>query len=300
MTAEPNRIGAAPLCPDDNPDYVIVGVVTRDVVPGGFVPGGTVTYAGLTARALGRRVGVVTSASANLDLPDILPGIDVRVRPSPDTTTFENVYTDGHRQQWLRAVAAPIQLFDVPESWRVAPVVHLAPLAAEFGPELATAMRGATLLGVTPQGWLRSWDERGFVRRSAWEHAEEILSTVDVVILSQEDLDGGLAACASLAGSARLLVATQGAQGCTVFERERSWPVAGFPAPEVDATGAGDVFAAAFLIDMLNHGDPITAARYANCVASFSVEAIGVRGVPTPKAVDRRLATALAPRRGNG
>lgn len=298
MISSPNLNGARTSHEDSLPSYVLIGVVTRDVIPGGFVPGGTVTYAGLTAKALGRHVGVVTSAASDVDLNEVLPGIAVRSVRSPVTTTFENVYTDGRRQQWLRGVASPIEVSAIPVDWRVAPIVHLAPLAAEFGSEVAHAVRGCRLLGVTPQGWLRSWDERGFVRRTAWERAEDVLAIADVVVLSQEDLDGGMPACARLAESARLLVATQGALGCTVFERGQSWQVPGFPAPEVDATGAGDVFAAAFFIYLLDQGDPIAAARYANCVASFSVEAIGVRGIPNPDAVARRLSTAAAARPG--
>ncbi len=288
-----------PAPSDPSPDYVLVGVVTQDLGPGGLVPGGTVSYAGLTAKSLGKSVGVVTSASSDLALDQVLPGITVRRVPSAVTTTFENVYSNGRRQQWLRAVASPIDVSWVPPSWRRAPIVHLAPLAAEFGPDVALAARSCRLLGVTPQGWLRTWDARGFVRRTDWADAAEILPIVDVVVLSQEDLDGGLPACARLAESTRVLVATQGPLGCTVFEGTRSWQVPGFPTPEVDATGAGDVFAAAFLIRYLEQGHPLDAARYANCVASFSVEAIGIGGIPTPEAVERRLASQ-AGRTGGG
>jgi 1D-myo-inositol 3-kinase len=271
------------------PDYVLVGHVTRDVVPGGFVPGGTITYAGLTALALGRQVAAVTSVGPDF-LPDsILPGVPVAVAPADATTTFENVYHGGHRQQWLRARAASLPVSLVPAAWRSAPIVHLAPLVEEFGAEMAAAFAGSRLLGLTPQGWLRAWDDDGFVHRRAWPEPEAVLRACDAVVLSEEDVEGDWALCAQYAALAHLLVVTQGAAGCTVFERGRPWSVPAYPAVEVDATGAGDVFAAAFFISFLDRGDPVAAARYANCVASFAVEAIGPHGVPTPAAVAERL-----------
>ena len=74
------------------PDYLVIGHITKDLLKGGFTVGGTVTYSGLTARNLGRRVGVVTSASPDLDLREALPGIEVVNVPSPVTTAFQNIH----------------------------------------------------------------------------------------------------------------------------------------------------------------------------------------------------------------
>ncbi len=43
-------------------DYLVVGHVAADVTPTGVQLGGTVSYSALTARALGLRVGIVTSS----------------------------------------------------------------------------------------------------------------------------------------------------------------------------------------------------------------------------------------------
>jgi len=48
------------------PDFVIAGNVVRDIVPGGWEPGGTAVYAAAVAYGLGRRVGVVTAAPADV------------------------------------------------------------------------------------------------------------------------------------------------------------------------------------------------------------------------------------------
>ena len=277
------------------PDYVLVGHVTRDVVGDGFVIGGTVTYAGLTALALGKTVGAVTSVGPEIDLARSLPGIRFQLRGAPASTTFENVYRDGHRQQWIRAVAERLDPGLVPAAWRSAPIVHLAPLAGEFGPEMIQVFEHCQLLGLTPQGWLRTWNSHGYVRRSAWNNPEETLAACDAVVLSEEDVEGDWDVLRYYADVTKLLVVTQGALGCTVFDRGRPRQVPAFPAHEVDATGAGDVFAAAFFIGLLRDGDPVAAAHYANCVASFAVEALGTDGIPLPGAVAERLASRPSP-----
>ncbi len=45
----------------DPVDYLVIGHIARDLTPSGPRLGGTVAYSGLTARALGLRVGIVTS-----------------------------------------------------------------------------------------------------------------------------------------------------------------------------------------------------------------------------------------------
>jgi sugar/nucleoside kinase (ribokinase family) len=89
-----------------------------------------------------------------------------------------------------------------------------------------------------------------------------------------------------------MLVVTLGDRGCDVYRQGSREP---FHSPafkwavEVDPTGAGDVFAAAFLWHLhKSGGDWRTAADWANCVASFVVEKRGVGGVPKLEAVEKR------------
>ena len=123
-----------------------------------------------------------------------------------------------------------------------------------------------------------------------WEEAPEILPHVDVLVLSEEDLNGNAALIDEYARLTRIAVMTQGPRGCVVFSEGKQWQVPGFPTQEVDPTGAGDVFAAAFLIRLQETQDPIAAARFANATASFCVEAPGVTGIPTRAQVEQRLA----------
>ncbi|MBU0702270.1 MAG: ribokinase [Chloroflexi bacterium] len=264
-------------------DYLVIGHVTRDLVDGTFTIGGTASYAARTAQALGCRVGVVTSAGSDLDLSYALDGVLVARFPAAATTTFENVYTPEGRRQVLHSLAETLTPTAAPPDWR-ATIVHLGPVARECDPSLVDAL-GDGFVGVTPQGWMRRWDQAGRVSRSRWEGAELWLARAAGVVLSEEDVAGDESLIAQYAAQTRALVVTQGAAGCTVYAGGHSRR---FPAPatdEVDPTGAGDVFAAAFFVWLQRSDDPWQAARLANCVAAGSVTRVGLDGTPTPEEI---------------
>jgi 1D-myo-inositol 3-kinase len=272
-------------------DFVVIGALTKDLLSdGAFTLGGTVTYSAVTARNLELAAGIVTSVDADLDFSSLLAGVEVVRRPSPVTTTFENIYHGHERQQYLRAVAAPISTEDVPVAWRSAPIIHLGPLAKEISPEIVDIFDASSLIGVTPQGWMRCWGEDGLVTHCPWESARAVLSRADVLIFSKEDVDFDAGAIHRYGQWAKVMVVTQNWLGCSVYVRgyrPRNFPA--FRAKEVDPTGAGDVFAAAYLIRYRETGDPYAAAHFANCVASFSVEGKGVSAIPSRTRVERRL-----------
>jgi sugar/nucleoside kinase (ribokinase family) len=83
---------------------------------------------------------------------------------------------------------------------------------------------------------------------------------------------------------------TQGWQGVRLFTREAESAVPGLPRSEADPTGAGDVFAAAFLVRYHETGELLAAAAFANCAASCVVEAPGSGGLGDRAEVERRLA----------
>lgn len=270
-------------------DYLVVGHVVQDVTAGGYTVGGTATYSSITARNLGRRPGIVTRLAPDFVSPAALHDIAMARAPAAETTTFENTYRGGRRQQRLLALADPIAPEDVPAEWRAAPIVHLGPVARELDSRFLSLFPGA-LLGVTPQGWLREWDDSRLVRNRAWLQARDVLPQVDVLVLSEEDLNGDLDLMAEYAALTHLAVMTQGPLGCTVYVDGAARAVYGFPADPVDPTGAGDVFAAAFLIRFQETGDAWQAARFANAAAALSVQAPGVSGIPTRDQVTARLA----------
>ncbi len=297
------------------PDFLVTGHITRDLHDdGSFSLGGTATFASMTAYHLGVRAAIVTSAGRELiaELPACLPGIGLAVCPSEQTTTFVNSYHDGSRTQYLKSRADQQQPEDVPPAWRRAPIVLLGPVAQELSPAFVTlfSRRPGTLIAATPQGWLRRWDataslvpQAGRPERMSrvwptpWTAAGQVLPHLDVLILSYDDMlpfaNGNRVKADALLSrwnlQVPLLVATDGRHGATLFQHSISEHFPAYPAQEVDPTGAGDVFAAAFLYHLHRYGDPRAAVNFANCVASFSVEHEGTTGIPTLEMVKERL-----------
>ena len=289
--------------PSAAPDFLAIGHVTRDAhEDGSFSLGGTVSFASLTAARLGASAAIVTRADAQLaaQLPQLLPGIALAVQTSAETTTFDNRYHEGFRTQYLLARADSLQADDVPSAWRDAPILLLAPLAQELDPAMLAPFprRPGALIAATPQGWLRRWDADGRVWLTPWTAAEQVLPALDALILSHDDLlpfaNGSRAdADAILARWSQhvpLLVATDGRHGATLFQRGLPARFPAYAAREIDPTGAGDVFAAAFLVHLSRHADPPAAVAFANAVASLSIEHAGITGIPTLEQAQERQA----------
>lgn len=264
-------------------DYLVIGHVTQDLTPSGARLGGTAAYAALTARALGMRVGVVTSCSPQTSL-EALKGIQVVTSPSEYSTTFENRYTPNGRIQTLLQVGGQIPFESVPPPWRRAPIIHLGPVAQEMEARLPHSFAPA-LLGLTLQGWLRAWDESGRVRGKAWGLGEQALAESGAVVISIEDVGGDEEQVEFLAQHTRILAVTEGAAGARLYwhgDQRR------FRAPqmqEVDATGAGDIFAAAFFVRLLTTRDPWEAARFGVQLSARSVTRAGLEGIPTEEEI---------------
>ncbi len=267
-------------------DYLVIGHVTQDrTADGGWTVGGTAAYAARTARALGCRTAVLTSAADGLELNQALPDIAVWRVPAPSTTTFENQYTSGGRVQFIRAVAAPLTPDAVPAAWHTARLVHLGPVAGECDPALA-GLFPAAFLGLTPQGWMRRWDGTGRVWSGPWEGAAPLLRRAAAVVLSEEDVGGERALIRRWAAQTRVLAVTQAAAGCTVHAGGAVWHLPAPPVVEVDPTGAGDIFAAVFFVRLWRGDDPPTAAQRANVVAAASVTRRGLLGTPAAQEFD--------------
>jgi sugar/nucleoside kinase (ribokinase family) len=273
-------------------DYLVIGHLVCDLLPTQEKRlGGTVAYSALTAHALGLRVGVVTVFGEELPL-NFPPGIQVWNTATARSTTFENLYTPQGRVQFVHHVAPDITLAHVPEIWRRAPIVHVGPVAQE-AKSLVEVPWSGSILGLTPQGWMRAWDEQGRVQAVPWAEAEKMLPKAGAVVLSVEDVGGDEGEIERLSALTPVLAVTEGASGARVYwhgdSRRFSVPVQ----EEVDATGAGDIFAAAFFWRLYVTRDPWAAGRFAAHLASFSVTRVGLAGVPTREEIQSCLVEVL-------
>src|SRR5438552_2268073 len=99
------------------------------------------------------------------------------------------------------------------------------------------------------------------------------------------DFDGAVAA---LRNDARLAVVTRSEKGCVVVTRETIETVPACPiARVVDATGAGDLFAAGFLIGLSRGADHGSAARLGALAAAEVISHLGARPETSLKTLAR-------------
>ncbi len=279
------------LAPLEPIDYLVIGHITRDLTPNGPRLGGTASYAALTAHALGLRVGIVTSWGADVP-PGKLRHIQIVNHAAEHSSTFENIYGAEGRVQIVHHVAEPLDYHLIPEPWRAAPIVHLGPIAREVEPSLVRRFPNS-LVGLTPQGWLRNWGKDGRVSPAEWPEATFMLQHASAAVLSIEDLAGDESRIEEFAAASQILIITESSAGARVYwngDVRRLRPPA---VTEVEATGAGDIFAAAFFMRLHDTRDPWEATRFANQIAANSVTRTGLDSIPTPSEVQESLLEVL-------
>ena len=90
----------------------------------------------------------------------------------------------------------------------------------------------------------------------------------------------------ALRSDARLAVVTRSEKGCLVVTREQTQAIAASSVERVvDATGAGDLFAAGFLTGLSRGADYRTAARLGALVAAEVIQHLGARPETSLKAL---------------
>ena len=108
--------------------------------------------------------------------------------------------------------------------------------------------------------------------------------TVDLVFANERELHSLYltadfdAAVSALRNDARAAVVTRSGRGCVVITREETDAVPAYPVERVvDATGAGDLFAAGFLVGVARGADYRTAARLGALAAAEVIQHLGAR-----------------------
>jgi sugar/nucleoside kinase (ribokinase family) len=116
--------------------------------------------------------------------------------------------------------------------------------------------------------------------------------TVDIVFANEHELHSLYetadfdTAVKALRGDAKLAVITRSEKGCVVVTRKTVEAVQAMPIDRVvDVTGAGDLFAAGFLVGLARGKDHRTAARLGALAAAEVIQHIGARPAVSLKAL---------------
>lgn len=285
---------------------LLVGPVTVDYIGGERTPGGAVSYGAQVAAAFGIRARILTIAGPDADL-SALDGHDVHLVSDAHTVTFVFEPSDGVRVMRVpEQPSRPLSATDLPEGWRESRTMMVAPLVrgdvdVDSFSSLATSARQ---VGVVSQGLQRelvgdhevqvTQPRDSSLVRSCSHSYTFFRSQREASLWSNEQTTGALSRGARL-------VTTRGAEGALLEREDARLEVDAFPLQnEVDATGAGDVFATALIL-ALDEGEQ-AAAQIAAAFAAASVEQIGPAPLPSLSEIRQRLEAAHGsadePRRG--
>jgi len=275
-------------------DLVTIGHTARDEFESDpeWRIGGTATYAAAAAACLGDRVALLTRVGPK-ELDRLAArckelGIELHALKSAVTTTFSFRYLDGRRHLRLKARAKGIGADAIPAALRDTRSVVFGSIAHEIEPSVFEVYARVPRV-LAAQGYLRSWDADGTVRRREWDGAAEVLARVSVAVVSEDDIEGDLDLARGWARTAPVIV-TIAERGAIVLRGGREVEVGGFPADEVvDQTGAGDAFCAGLALALADGDDLEAATRFANAVASFAVEGVGTLALATREQVQARM-----------
>jgi adenosine kinase len=115
--------------------------------------------------------------------------------------------------------------------------------------------------------------------------------TVDIVFANERELHSLYetadfeTAVKALRGEVKLAAVTRSEKGCVVVTRDAVESVAAEPVEQIaDVTGAGDLFAAGFLVGLTRGKDHRTAARLGALAAAEIIQHVGARPAVSLKA----------------
>lgn len=282
--------------------------------------GGDSSNAAVAAARQGARVGYVTAVGEDAAGDAFLSlwreeGIDtaaVKRDPShPTAVYFITHEAGGHRFFYLRrdSAAAHFGPSNLPEAGITAAKMLLASgislaisasAADAVFAAIAIARRGGGRIAIDTNYRPALWPP---ARAAAVIHAA--IAQADIALPSHDDataLTGLTEPDAILDFYLRLgpsiVVLKRGQSGAILATEHERIALPGLAVSALDATGAGDVFAGAFLARLLQADAPVEAARYATAAAALSTTGYGaVAPIPRPEAVRRALATARETRK---
>jgi 1D-myo-inositol 3-kinase len=250
---------------------VVAGNYCHDILLGAEERGelgGSAAYASAVLRAAGVDFAVVAKVGEDFLYADRVP--PALVVPGARTTSF--VYRTEERRAELQAAGPALS----PEDLRDPCVVGMAvAVAGEIPvPTLLRLRELSRVLVADAQGFVRAFDPSGRVLlRPPPPDVLAALERVDYLKVGRAEADS--LDLPRLRRSCTILL-TDGPRGSTILSSSGEIHVPGFPAHEVDPTGAGDCFLAGFSIGLLRNWPIPRSALLGNWCGARSTESPGI------------------------
>jgi sugar/nucleoside kinase (ribokinase family) len=222
------------------------------------------------------------------------------LRLARQATVFRNTYTPDGRTQSASA-GDPIAMKDIPPAAFESSALLVGPVLGEVDPAVvATPRKG--LLMVDGQGFVRHLAADGTVVHRLEPRDAPAIRRCDILKVDSQEA-AVLTAGAAPAGALEVLcrsgpvpsIVTLGARGALIHDGRQGFHIVAPRVRTVDPTGAGDVFAAAFLMRYAVSRDPLEAGRYAVCAAALSTRGYGIAALPSREEI-RNLEASVVTR----
>lgn len=270
--------------------------------------GGDTSNCAIAAARQGASAGYVTAIGADRFGDELMrlwamEQVDtaavIRRKDAPTGIYFVTHSEKGHEFTFLRAGSAASRLTpaEIPESYVAqARIFEASAISQAIGASANDAVLHAMAVAKT-HGVTIAYDTNLRLRLWPIERARPAIAEgcrrADIVFTSDEEAEAlwghkapEAVADALLALGPGIVVVKQGGKGVLVAEGARREAIAGHKVDAVDATGAGDTFAGAFLARRLAGDEVFAAARYANAAAALKTTGYGaVAPIPRPEAV---------------
>lgn len=252
--------------------YLAIGHCCHDKTKGGYILGGTASYSSMLSQVLGAEATLLTSYGSDFLFEDTFKNEKIPIHniASKMTTIFENKYVGDARTQTILARAETIRASDFITLNENFNIIHLSPIADEVDYDLIAQLDDEVITMATPQGWLRKWDETGKV--SYKEINWELLSSIDFVIISEEDVHDLDKKLPEIKSVIKNLIVTKGEGGSVAYSNKVEAHFPAYPSKIIDPTGAGDTFATGFITRYAETRELVESMIFANCLASICIE----------------------------
>jgi hypothetical protein len=173
----------------------------------------------------------------------------------------------------------------VPADWIKPDVLFVGPLLHELPTDCVNWFEpGISCL--LPSGWLRRWTPDGAI-----SHADRLPplrgKKWNVIVVSEEEIRA--LPEQQLFDLGEIVCVTRGENGSRIWSAGDWIEVPAVESKPVDFTGAGDIWAASFVIALSQGKSPVEAGIYASTASAIAIESIGLSGNPSPDEISARL-----------
>ena len=163
--------------------------------------------------------------------------------------------------------------------------------ACQHALELAQAAGGRISLDPNLRSELMPLDDFREILRPYLANADLLLPTAGEGQAITGEVDGERAAQKLVQKPDAITVLKRGSAGCSIYQHGEQVDVPGFTVNEIDPTGAGDCFSAAFIVGLEADWPLEQIGRFANAAGALAVTKFGpMEGAPTKKQVEELYA----------